>query len=86
MIIAITKKGTLVIVVKEILSSCANMAVSASTLHTIITIAPFSVINGNLYLTLHEQYFLDFIFGNGLLHVNNGVDSLAALMTTLKVL
>ena len=51
---AITEKATLVKVVTEILCSYAYMAVSASTMHTIITIAPFSVIIANLYLTLHE--------------------------------
>ena len=48
---AMTIKATLMMVAEKILCTCAYMAVSASTLHAIITIAPFSVIIGNLYFT-----------------------------------
>ena len=53
---AITEKVTVVLVVKLNFCICAKMAMNASAWHTIITIAPFSVTSGNLYLTLHEQY------------------------------
>ena len=36
------------------------MAMSVKTLHTINTIAPFSVITGNLYLMRGEQQFVQF--------------------------
>ena len=36
------------------------MAITVKTLHTMSTIAPFSVISGNLYLMSGEQQFVQF--------------------------
>ena len=46
---------------------CTKIATSAKTLHTMSTIAPFSVITGNLYFNGVEQHFLCFWTGSVLL-------------------
>ena len=46
-----------VLVITNILCHYENTAMSAITLHTVMTITSFSIIIGNLYLMLHEYFF-----------------------------